>query len=168
MANEQEPLIPENERFFPEGSLIPLVVHVGIGLFFIIVYFLFYSNIETIKMMILGYYTLYSTFFIFFYYKQLRVRRIYTIWVLIAVLQLVFYFFNIHNMQWGKWSFNNVLSTMCGLPVVLVMYQSFQRMSLQQNRRYLFIGIRTEVKASKWDIAATVVIPLVALLICLF
>jgi hypothetical protein len=166
MAAKQQ-LLPAKEPFFPEGSGIMLVVHVGIGLFFIIGYFLFYSNIETIKMMIIGYYTLFNVFFLFFYYRQLRVRRIYLVWVVIALIQLVFYFINVNNQSWSKWSVSNVLTTLTGLPVVLALYQAFRRMSLQRENKDLVIGIRSQFKPSTWDIAATILIPLIALILCL-
>lgn len=167
MTDEKE-LLPEKEPFFPAGSGIMLVAHFGIGLFFIMAYFVLYSNIETIKMMILVYYTLFSTFFLFFYHQQLRVRRIFLIWCFIAVLQLVFYFININILMWGKWAFGNVLSTLAGLPVALALYQAFRRMALQKEGKDLVIGIRTLYKPTKWDIAATIVIPMVTLLVCLF
>lgn len=169
MALNQNQLLPANdEPFFPKGSVIVLAIHLGVSLFFLVSYFLFPSNIETIKMMILGYYTLFSVFFLFFYHQQLRVRRIYLLWVLIAVIQLAFYFINAGNLSWSKWAFHNVLSTLAGLPAVLALYQSFRRMSLQRENKDLVIGIRTMYKPTKWDIAATIIIPLVALLVCMF
>jgi hypothetical protein len=161
-------LLPKKESFFPDGSGIMLVAHVGIGIFFVIMYFLLHSNIETFKMMILVYYTLFSMFFLFFYYKQLRVRRIYYIWLTIAVMQLVFYFINAHDTNWSKWSFHNVLDSLTGLPLVLILYAIFRRESLKQEGKDLVIGVRQLSEATNWDKAATIGIPLVALLICLF
>jgi len=161
-------LIPAKEPFFPEGSGIVLVAHVGVSIFFLIAYFLFYSNIETIKMMILGYYTLFNTFFLFFYYRQLRVKRIYIIWCIIAVLQFVIYVVNANSLLFGKWSFHNVLDSLTGLPMVLILYAIFRRESLKQEGKDLVIGIRASSEPSRWDKVATIGIPLVALLICLF
>ena len=168
MANSNQFLPTDKEEFFPKGSGIMLVVHVGMGLFFIMAYFLLYSNIETIKMLILGYYTLLNIFFLLFYHQQLRVRRIFIIWVFIAIVQLFFYFINIHNLMWGKWSFRNVLSTLTGLPVVLVLYNAFRRTALQRTGKDLVVGIRTLYKPTAWDFAATVGIPVIVLLLTLF
>jgi hypothetical protein len=168
MANTNQLLPGDKEEFFPKGSGIMLVVHMGIGLFFIMSYFLLYSNIETIKMMILGYYTLFNIFFLFFYHAQLRVRRIFLIWIGIAVIQLFFYFINVHNLMWAKWPFRNVLSTLAGLPVVLALYNVFRRMALQRTGKDLVVGIRTLYKPTAWDFAATVGIPVIVLLLTLF
>ena len=160
-------LLPDNESFFPKGSVIMLVAHFGIGIFFIVTYFLLYANIETFKMLILFYYTIFSTLFLFFYHEQLRVRRIFLIWVVIAIIQLFFYFINVNNQNWSKWSFGNVLCTLAALPVVLALYQAFRRMSLQREGKDLVIGFRTMYKPTKWDIAATIIIPIIAILVCL-
>jgi hypothetical protein len=168
MSDKDQLLPTGQEPFFPEGSVIMLVIHLGVGIFFVMAYFLFYSNIETIKMMILGYYTLFNVFFLFFYHSQLRVRRIYLIWMVIAIIQLVLYFININNLMWSKWAFNNVLSTLAGLPIVLVLYQAFRRMALQREGKDLIIGIRTLYRPTGWDFAGTVFIPLIVLLICFF
>ncbi|RKR81908.1 hypothetical protein BDD43_2070 [Mucilaginibacter gracilis] len=167
MTNQQK-LLPDKEPVLPKDSMIILVVHLGMGLFFVMAYFLLYSNIETFKMLILGYYTLFSVFFLFFYQEQLRVKRVFWLWCAIGFLQLVVYFINANSLMWGKWSFGNVLTALCGLPVVLALYHSFRRMSLQREGKELVIGIRKMYKPTKWDIAATITIPLVALLVCLF
>ena len=164
---DQKKIFPDKEPFFPEGSGIIFAAHFGVGLFFIMVYFVLSNYIETFKMLILGYYTLFSTFFLFFYHKHLRVRRIFLLWCFIGILQLAFYFININNLMWGKWAFGNVLSTLAGLPVALALYQSFRRMALKDGKD-LVIGFRTVYKPTKWDIAASIVIPVVALLVCLF
>lgn len=167
MANTDQILPKQDEDFFPKGSGIMLVVHFGIGLFFIMGYFLLYSNIETIKMLILWYYTLFNVFFLFFYHEQLRVRRIFIIWIVIAIVQLFFYFINIHDSTWIKWSFRNVLSPLAGLPVILVLYQSLRRTAIERTGKDLVIGVRTVYQPTIWDKIATLGIPIVVLLLTL-
>lgn len=159
--------LPDKQLFFPEGSLIVLIAHLGVGIFFIVACLAFPGNIETIKMLILGYYTLFSTFFLFFYHEQLRIRRIFLVWCVVGFIQLIFYFFNVRDLAWNKWAFDNVLRTLAGLPVALALYNSFRRMSVQREGKELVVGIRTLSKPTGWDFAATLIIPLVVLIVCL-
>jgi len=162
-------LIPgETKPFFPEGSTTMLTVHIGMGLFFIMGYFLLSTNIETIKSIILFYYLAFNVSFLFFYYQHLQIRRVFITWLIIAFIQMFFYIINMRSELWAKWSVHNVLSTLVGLPVVLVLYQWFRRNSLQREHKELTIGVSGKHVMSRWDKAATYVIPIVTILLCLF
>jgi len=168
MANTDQLLPESKEPFFPKGSAILLAAHVGVNIFFLVMYFLLHSNIETFKILMLVYYTLFSMFFLFFYHNHLRVRRIFIIWCVIGALQLIFYLINASNNLWQKWSFNNVLVTLTGLPIVLLLYYILRRESLKHDNKELVVGVRTLSDSTRLDIAATIGIPLVVLLVCWF
>lgn len=126
-------------------SVIIPAIHLTIGLFFIMTYRRSLLEIETYKKLLSSYYFMTTFLLPIMYYRQLRDFKIYTIWIVVAIIQVVAYYLTRDNYDFRTFRGTSV-DPLKAMLVMLMAFQVIRQLSLAWTKKE-FIAMH---KGSKW------------------